>query len=121
MSQKLSWMLLALLTFWVSCQDKPLVAQPTEEEVVVGSVEELGTVRAKKITWKKDGSEMVLIPAGTFEMGDHFNEGDADEQPVHAVELDGFCMDVHEVTLAKDRRCQLHNKSASSTKRSSMV
>ena len=22
----------------------------------------------KKITWQKDGAEMVLIPAGTFEM-----------------------------------------------------
>ena len=75
----------------------------------------------KKITWKKNGSQVALIPGGTFGMGDHFNEGDADEQSVHAVELDGFCMDVHEVTLAKDRRCQLHNKSASSTKRTSVV
>jgi len=23
------------------------------------------------ITWEKDGAEMVLIPAGSFEMGDH--------------------------------------------------
>ena len=27
----------------------------------------------EKITWKKDGAEMVLIPAGTFEMGDHLD------------------------------------------------
>ena len=25
----------------------------------------------EKITWDKDGKEMVLIPAGSFEMGDH--------------------------------------------------
>ena len=28
----------------------------------------------QKITWEKDGSEMVLIPAGSFEMGDHWME-----------------------------------------------
>ena len=28
----------------------------------------------EKIKWNKDGSEMSLIPAGSFEMGDHFNE-----------------------------------------------
>ena len=27
----------------------------------------------EKIIWKKDGAEMVLIPAGTFEMGDHLD------------------------------------------------
>ena len=58
--------------------------------MVVGSVEELGTVRAKKITWKKDGSEMVLIPAGTFEMGDHHGVGWSDEGPIHTVTLDAF-------------------------------
>ena len=101
MNRKLSWMLLALLAFWVSCQDNPLVAQPTGDEVVVGSVEELGTVRAKKITWKKDGSEMVLIPAGTFEMGDHFGEWEANERPVHKVTLDGFYMDADEVMVGQ--------------------
>ena len=25
------------------------------------------------IIWNKDGSQMVLIPAGTFEMGDHLD------------------------------------------------
>ena len=55
----------------------------------------------EKITWEKDGKEMVLIPAGSFEMGDHFNEGGNDEQPVHRVELDAFYMDVHEVTVGQ--------------------
>ena len=30
--------------------------------------------RIELITWEKDGSEMVLIPAGSFEMEAHFNE-----------------------------------------------
>jgi formylglycine-generating enzyme required for sulfatase activity len=54
----------------------------------------------QKITWQKDGKEMALIPAGTFEMGDHHdNMGNA--LPVHAVELDAFYMDVHEVTVGQ--------------------
>ena len=112
MRRKLSWMLLALLVFWLACQDQPkvqkvvevqttatvelkpqfVVAQPSEEEIVAGRAEELKTVRTKKITWKKDGSEMVLIPGGTFEMGDHFYEGGANERPVHTVTLDEFYM-----------------------------
>ena len=54
----------------------------------------------QKITWQKDGKEMALIPAGSFEMGDHHdNMGSA--LPVHRVELDAFYMDVHEVTVGQ--------------------
>ena len=51
---------------------------------------------AQEIIWEKDNAKMVLIPAGSFEMGDitwHVS------QPVHPVELDAFYMDVHEVTV----------------------
>ena len=57
----------------------------------------------QKITWEKDGKEMALIPAGSFEMGDHFNEGNTRERPVHTVELDAFYMDVREVTVGQFR------------------
>tara|TARA_B100000809_G_scaffold20056_1_gene17710 strand:+ start:69 stop:863 length:795 start_codon:yes stop_codon:yes gene_type:complete len=54
----------------------------------------------EKIKWNKDGAEMVLIPAGSFEMGDHLdNMGNA--LPVHRVELDAFYMDVNEVTVGQ--------------------
>ncbi|MCD6506169.1 PEGA domain-containing protein [Candidatus Poribacteria bacterium] len=46
----------------------------------------------------KDGAPMVLIPAGEFQMGDHFNEGGFDERPVHTVYLDAFYIDKYEVT-----------------------
>ena len=48
----------------------------------------------------KDMAEMVLIPAGEFEMGDPFNEGTTYERPVHTVFLDDFYIDVYEVTNA---------------------
>jgi len=42
---------------------------------------------------------MVWIPPGRFTMGD--DRGMPDERPAHAVELDGFWMDAHEVTNAE--------------------
>jgi formylglycine-generating enzyme required for sulfatase activity len=42
--------------------------------------------------------DMVFIPGGTFEMGDSFAEGDADELPVHTVTVDSFYMGKYEVT-----------------------
>lgn len=50
----------------------------------------------------KDGAEMVWIAGGTFEMGS--NDGFSDEKPVHTVTVDGFYMDVHEVTNVQYRR-----------------
>ena len=44
--------------------------------------------------------DMVLIPAGSFQMGDAFNEGDSDELPVHTVYVSAFHMDKFEVTKA---------------------
>ena len=49
----------------------------------------------------KDGKEMVLIPAGSFEMGDHLDG--LSNAPVHRVQLDAFYMDVHEVTVGQFR------------------
>ena len=44
---------------------------------------------------------MVLIPAGTFEMGSADEEAYDNEQPVHTVHLDAFYMDEYEVTNAQ--------------------
>jgi formylglycine-generating enzyme len=41
---------------------------------------------------------MVLIPAGEFQMGDTFHDAGGPELPVHAVYLNAFYMDIHEVT-----------------------
>ena len=53
---------------------------------------------------------MVLIPAGSFQMGSDDDEAEndepfpvstVDEQPVHTVHLDAFYMDIYEVTNAQ--------------------
>ena len=49
-----------------------------------------------------DGAEMVLIPAGEFQMGS--NAGDDDEKPVHSVYVDAFYMDKYEVTNAQFKK-----------------
>ena len=68
------WFLLhfALVFLWVACSEEK-VAQPPEG--------------------------MVLIPAGTFQMGSTI--GDVNEVPVHTVELDAFYIDQYEVTNAE--------------------
>lgn len=51
--------------------------------------------------------EWVYIPPGEFLMGDNFKEGDADEQPVHAVYLDGYYISKYEIsTYQFDRYCK---------------
>jgi formylglycine-generating enzyme required for sulfatase activity len=47
----------------------------------------------------KSGIEMVVIPAGFFEMGSR--SGRDDERPVHKVWIDSFLMDKYEMTQAK--------------------
>ena len=57
--------------------------------------------KGEKIIWEQGVSEMVLIPSGSFEMGDHFDGGDDDELPIHEVELDAFYMDAYQVTVGQ--------------------
>lgn len=47
----------------------------------------------------KSGIEMVVIPAGSFDMGSP--QGGDEEKPVHRVWIDSFLMDRHEVTQAE--------------------
>ena len=85
---------------FLGCGDEP----SSEDEVVKHLVEDefvFDTELEKKITWETDGKEMVLIPTGSFEMGDHFSEGEENELPVHRVKLDGFYIDTHEVTVGQ--------------------
>ena len=50
----------------------------------------------------RDGTEMVLIPAGEFQMGNRNRYGaNNNEKPVHTVYMDAFYIDKYEVTNAK--------------------
>ena len=74
------------------------------EAVVVGAD---GSIRVKVPMFYRVRGEpavvpegMVLIPAGSFEMGDAFGEGWSGELPVHTVYVSAFYMDKYEVTKA---------------------
>jgi formylglycine-generating enzyme required for sulfatase activity len=43
-------------------------------------------------------ADVVLIPAGTFQMGDSFGEGHLNERPIHTVIVDSFAMGKYEIT-----------------------
>ena len=46
-------------------------------------------------------ADMVLIPAGEFQMGSNDNDAEDDEEPMHTVYLDAFHIDKYEVTNAQ--------------------
>jgi len=46
---------------------------------------------------------IVLIPAGSFQMGSE--EGGSDEKPVHTVQISSFYMDKYEVTNGEYKKC----------------
>jgi acetoin utilization deacetylase AcuC-like enzyme/formylglycine-generating enzyme required for sulfatase activity len=71
--------------------------------------EEGGSPQSSKPITTKSGIEMVLIPAGTFQMGS--DDGGADEKPVHAVKLNSFWMDRYEVVQTEFKKHQISDPS----------
>lgn len=61
---------------------------------------DLNTLATQWLTgYQNIPDDMVCIPAGEFEMGDHFSpEGYNDELPLHDVLLDAFFMSKYEIT-----------------------
>ena len=48
--------------------------------------------------------DMVLIPAGEFQMGNNAPEAENNERPVHTVYVNAFYMDIYEVTNAQYKK-----------------
>lgn len=48
--------------------------------------------------------DFVLVPAGSFKMGDNFGDGESRERPVHVVDLDAFYIGKYEVTNGEFRK-----------------
>ena len=112
MMRKFSWMLLVLLVL-VGCgeeitkeEEKPKVKVVETEPPPPDKKPEYEKVSDDEILWHKDKAKMMLIPAGSFEMGDSKNEPEdwmKRSRPVHTVQLDAFYMDVNEVTVGQFR------------------
>ena len=48
--------------------------------------------------------DFVYVPAGSFQMGDNFGDGEARERPVHVVDLRAFYIGKYEVTNGQWRK-----------------
>ena len=81
MARGLPWLLTAAILLGASCRRSE---QPASVSVM------------PEIIKTKGGIQMVLIPAGRFEMGS--GRGEADQGPVHEVWIDAFLMDRYEMT-----------------------
>src|SRR5262249_18837276 len=72
-------------------QEKPITTQP---------VLSAGKVFRDRLKNGQEGPEMVVIPAGSFQMGDLRGEGDENEVPVHTVRFQKpFAIGRYEVTF----------------------
>jgi formylglycine-generating enzyme required for sulfatase activity len=65
--------------------------------------EDLSSISEQWLTGDRLPEDMVVIPAGTFQMGDSKSEGATDELPVHTVTLDSFAMGKYEMTNGQYR------------------
>ena len=57
-----------------------------------------GTVFSMRVFDLAPPEGMVFIPAGRFQMGDSFAEGNSDELPIRSLVIGAFYVDRHEVT-----------------------
>jgi len=96
MKQMLLFGLSVLCVVMMGCERK------ADDDGAQGASSGGGTTAAAKPGMKTvttaSGLEMVLIPAGSFKMGD--DRGEEDERPAHQVQVGAFLMDKYEVTQA---------------------
>jgi formylglycine-generating enzyme required for sulfatase activity len=71
----------------------------------------VSTISGRGFTDTVTGMEFVPVPAGCFQMGDTFGDGDSDEKPVHEVCLDAFSMGKFEVTQGQWKKVMGSNPS----------
>jgi formylglycine-generating enzyme required for sulfatase activity len=87
----------------VSKQQQTIIPTPTfiKPKPVFSNNLVAGKVFRDRLRDGNLGPKMVVIPAGSFRMGDIQGGGDSDEQPVHRVSVGKFAMGVYEVTFAE--------------------
>lgn len=93
--------LFTLIIFLFSCKEKPNEGRAEESNSLsccTNLPNRFGVKGIASNLTEEDMSGMVWIPAGTFMMGAADHKGRTDENPRHEVKLDGFWMDVTEVT-----------------------
>ena len=77
--------------FQVKEEAVPQSAQPAKEL-------QSTLLKTEEITWKKDSSQMIYIPAGEFTMGSPEGEGNPNEHPQHNVYVNAYYINKYEIT-----------------------
>jgi formylglycine-generating enzyme required for sulfatase activity len=92
--------LAAVLTAVLCISSNVLVACPSGDLTYdcFVDMEDFAVIAGQWLTGNHLPSDMVSIPAGSFQMGDSFVEGNSEERPVHTVTVDAFSMGKYEVT-----------------------
>lgn len=95
---KIPWMLLLTSTLALVCL--VVIGVSIFKLTTSDVVEKKLTVKnsPKTYTDKITGMEFVFVKGGTYEMGDTFEEGEDDENPVHTVTVSDFYIGKYEVT-----------------------
>ena len=78
-------------------------SKPRGDRIKPESLSQQNTSTSASTIIGQDGAEMVLIPAGSLEMGDHL-DGISNALPVHTVILDAFYMDAYEITVGQYKK-----------------
>ena len=65
-------------------------------------LEKIPQIQEETVPSDAASEDMVLIPAGKFQMGSY--DGNSDERPVHTVYVDAFYIDAYEVTNAQYKK-----------------
>ncbi|SVD57194.1 uncharacterized protein METZ01_LOCUS410048, partial [marine metagenome] len=90
MSHYINKLLICILLPTFGCDDYGIIHIVDQvDQIIIDQ-----TLGLPKTIIGRNGSAMILIPNGIFEMGDHFSEGEQSELPIHEVELDAFYMDI---------------------------
>jgi len=82
-------------------------SKPKVDRIKPESFSQQSTSTSASTIIGKDGAEMVLIPAGSFQMGDAKNEPEdwmKPARPAHRVTLDAFYMDAYEVSVGQYKK-----------------
>jgi formylglycine-generating enzyme required for sulfatase activity len=86
-------------TYWVTAVNAAGLESSASARLTATPQAALGGVFRDTLKDGGSGPEMVMIPAGSFQMGDIQGGGDSDEQPVHWVSVSAFAMGRYEVTF----------------------
>jgi formylglycine-generating enzyme required for sulfatase activity len=100
--QYVGWLRRGLLPMVFDCEYDELLVPKTQIQTPSSSNKKKpGDIFHDRLKDNSEGPEMVLIPAGTFRMGDITGNGYSYEQPVHEVSVESFAMGRYPITFAE--------------------